>query len=408
MEATKSFNNTSVYKNSSQRVYDITDEKRELYRKISHESRLSKLAAEKGLLDSIHDINIPFFDPNLLMPQLKNNALTAVSLFSGGGGLDLGFSKAGYNHIASYELIPICKDTLSSNLQCEKIHCGPDKGDVTNIDWNNYQGKIDIVHGGPPCQPFSIAGAQKGLDDKRNMWGEFSRAVNTIKPKVFIAENVPGILNPKFKGFIKKYILDQLSDYSIATFEMHTADYGVPQIRKRVFFVGFRSKTNFNKFTPPQPTHTWSHLANKGSFYTCSLFDDGLEKTNGVRECLGLPNSGFDNLAPTIRSAFTGKRNTTSILNSTAGQKAWGDMQIWPNGVQADRKKASAFPAKNGHFRLSVQDVALIQGFPESWEFAGAVYQVLGQIGNSVSPPVAYQVALSVLNILKKKSDMYE
>jgi DNA (cytosine-5)-methyltransferase 1 len=117
---------------------------------------------------------------------------------------------------------------------------------------------------------------------------------------------------------------------------------------------------------------------------------------------LGLSNTGFDNLAPTIRSAFTGKRNTTSILNSTAGQKSWGDMEIWPNGVQSDRKKASAFPAKNGHFRLSVQDVGLIQGFPESWRFAGAVYQVLGQIGNSVSPPIAYQVALSVVKALKK------
>ncbi len=402
MELTKSFNNTSVYKNAAQKVYNITDEKREKYRKISHESRLSKLAAEQGLLDCVHEVNIPLFNPDLLMPQLENNGLTTISLFSGGGGLDLGFSKAGYKHAVSYELIPICKDTLSLNLQCEKIFCGPEEGDVTNIDWNNYQGKVDIVHGGPPCQPFSIAGSQKGLDDKRNMWGEFSRAVNTIKPKVFIAENVPGILNPKFKGFVRKCIFDQLSDYSIATFEMHAAGYGVPQIRKRVFFVGFRNKAHFNKFLPPQPTHTWEHLGNKGAFYPWSLFDDGLIKTRGVRECLGLTSTGFDNLAPTIRSAFTGKRNTTSILNSTAGQKVWGDMEIWPNGVQADRKRASAFPAKNGHFRLSVQDVGLIQGFPESWKFAGAVYQVLGQIGNSVSPPIAYQVALSVVNVLRR------
>jgi hypothetical protein len=69
-------------------------------------------------------------------------------------------------------------------------------------------------------------------------------------------------------------------------------------------------------------------------------------------------------------------------LNSTAGQKSWGDIKIWPNGVQANREKASAFPAKNNHFRLSVQDCALLQGFPEDWHFAGAVYQVLGQIGN--------------------------
>jgi len=68
-------------------------------------------------------------------------------------------------------------------------------------------------------------------------------------------------------------------------------------------------------------------------------------------------------------------------------------MKIWPNGVQADREKASDFPAKNSDFRLSVQDCSIIQGFPKSWNFAGAVYQVIGQIGNSVAPPVAYQVA---------------
>ncbi len=394
-------NNTSVYKNSAQKMYDITDEKRAWYRKISHESRLSKLSAEEGLIDSIHEVNIPRFDPDSLMPQLECNGLTAISLFSGGGGLDLGFLKAGYKHIASYELIPICKDTLTTNLKSTNIYCGPDEGDVRKINWNIYKDQIDIVHGGPPCQPFSIAGAQKGADDERNMWGEFSRAVNAIKPRVFIAENVPGILNPKFNDFVKKYILDELANYSITTFKMHTADYGVPQIRERVFFVGFRSKARLKKFTLPCPTHTWDHLGKKGSYYTCSLFDMGLEKTNGVRDCLGLQNIGFDNLAPTIRSAFTGKRNTTSILNSTAGQKAWGDMQIWPNGVQESREKASAFPAKNKHFRMSVQDVGLIQGFPESWKFAGAVYQVLGQIGNSVSPPVAYHVALSVVNALK-------
>jgi len=398
MGVAKSYNNTSVYKNVSQKEYDITDEKRELYRKISHESRLSKLDAQRELHDCIHEVNVPLFDPELLMPLRKNHGLSALSLFSGGGGLDLGFSRAGYEHIASYEIIPIYKETLVSNLQCGDINCGSTIGDVTKVEWSVYKEKIDIIHGGPPCQPFSIAGAQKGIDDERNMWGEFSRAVNSIKPNAFIAENVPGILSPKFKDFVKKYIIDQLSDYSITTFKMHTADYGVPQIRRRVFFVGFKNTTQLKKFVPPQPTHSWSHLGHR-KVHTCSLFDVELKKTSGVRECLGLSNIGFDNLAPTIRSGFTGKRNTTSILNSAAGQKSWGDLQIWPNGVQADRKKASAFPAKNGHFRLSVQDVGLIQGFPESWGFKGAAYQILGQIGNSVSPPVAYQVAVSVANV---------
>ncbi|WP_217495720.1 DNA cytosine methyltransferase [Pseudoalteromonas byunsanensis] len=329
---------------------------------------------------------------------MENNGIRALSLFSGGGGLDLGFDRAGFHHVASYELIPICKHTLNSNRPNWEVHGGPDDGDVTNIDWKQYIGLVDVVQGGPPCQPFSIAGEQKGLDDERNMWGEFNRAVNTIKPRAFVAENVMGLLNPKFQDFVKKYIIDELADYHIVKFEVHASDFGVPQIRRRVFFVGFRNPSDLAKFELPEPTHYKGHLLSKKSSH--DLFSANKPKTMGVREALGLSNIGFDNLAPTIRSGFTGKRNTTSVLNSSAGQKSWGDMGIWPNGVQSSRQKASEFPAKNKHFRLSISDVGIIQGFPEDWQFSGAVYQVLGQIGNSVAPPVAYHVAKNVAKAL--------
>jgi len=197
--------NTSVYKNIARKEYDISDEKREEYRKSSQESRIAKLDAQNGLHKVIHEINTPRLDPGKFMPPLNDNGLTALSLFSGGGGLDLGFDRAGYRHAASYELIPICKKTLTFNRRDWLVNCGPDAGDVTQIDWKHLQGKIDVIHGGPPCQPFSIAGEQKGEEDERNMWGEFNRAVNTIKPKAFVAENVLGIVSPKFEGFVKKY-----------------------------------------------------------------------------------------------------------------------------------------------------------------------------------------------------------
>lgn len=391
----------SVYKNMSQKEYNITEEKREEYRRISLESRLAKLGADNGVHTSLHAENTPILEPNELMPQLPPNDLRALSLFSGGGGLDLGFDRAGYTHKASYELIPICKETLKKNRPNWEVFGGPEEGDVTKVDWSRYEGEVDLIHGGPPCQPFSIAGQQKGEDDERNMWGEFNRAVNTIKPQAFVAENVLGLLNPKFKGFVQKYILDELSDYHIVRFEMHASLFGVPQIRKRVFFVGFKSKKAFSAFNIPNPTHSVEHLGYVAKESTASLFDEIKQRTMGVRESLGLSDIGFDNLAPTIRSGFTGKRNTTSVLNSSAGQKSWGDMELWPNGVQADRARASRFPAKYDHFRLSVKDVGLIQGFPEDWEFSGAVYQILGQIGNSVSPPIAYQVAKNVAAALR-------
>lgn len=391
---------TSVYKNPARKEYDITDEKREAYRKISQDSRLAKIIAQQCLHERVHAVNVPRLDPNDLMPKINNNGLSTLSLFSGGGGLDLGFDRAGYKHVASYELIPICKATLSLNRPDWLIFGGPEEGDVTKINWQAYEGQVDVLHGGPPCQPFSVAGEQKGQEDERNMWSEFNRAVNAIKPRAFVAENVLGLLNPKFNDFVKRYILNELADYSIVRFEMDASDYGVPQIRRRVFFVGFRDKNDLKKFHVPQPTHTKNYLANGKGANIFPLFEDALTKVLGVRFALGLTDIGFDNLAPTIRSGFTGKRNTTSILNSSAGQKSWADMQIWPNGIQADRHQASIFPAKDDHFRLSVQDVGLIQGFPESWQFAGAVYQILGQIGNSVAPPVAYNVACSVLKAL--------
>jgi DNA (cytosine-5)-methyltransferase 1 len=121
----------------------------------------------------------------------------------------------------------------------------------------------------------------------------------------------------------------------------------------------------------------------------------------GVRDALGLPAIGFDALAPTIRSGFTGPRHTTSILSSVSAQRVWERLQIWPNGVAASREAARQFVSKNGHFRLSVQDCALIQGFPATWRFHGAVYVALGQIGNAVAPPVAYAIARALTQAIR-------
>ncbi|MCL2938610.1 MAG: DNA cytosine methyltransferase [Trichodesmium sp. MAG_R02] len=114
----------------------------------------------------------------------------------------------------------------------------------------------------------------------------------------------------------------------------------------------------------------------------------------GTREALGLPNIGFDALSPTLRSGLTEPRHTTSILSSVSAQKAWEKLHIWPNEVAEIREKAHLFVAKNSHFRLSFPDCGILQGFPKSWQFSGAVYQTLGQIGNAVPPPIAYQVEI--------------
>lgn len=369
---------------------DLTEEQRAIFRATSQRSYRAKRKALAGEGPaSPHPINIPALDPTDLMPQLDDHGLAAISLFSGGGGLDLGFDRAGFGHVASYDTLEAAGATLSSNRPDWKVHSGTE-GDVKTVAWRQYRGGADVLHGGPPCQPFSTAGRQKGARDGRNLLPDFVRSVLAVRPHAFVAENVAALAGPKFQSYLRRSFYGPLAKtYHVATFQMLAHDFGVPQRRRRVVFVGFRRKRDYARFVAPPPSH---HAPEEPV--------DGLTAALGVRAALGLPDIGYDALAPTIRSTLTGPRHTTSILSSASAQRAWAKLKIWPNGVAADRAAASAFPAKNGDFRLSVADCALLQGFPEDWRFEGATYMALGQIGNSVAPPVAYAVAVAVAEAL--------
>ena len=371
--------------------YVISEETRERYRETSRRSAARKVSFLKDF-DKSNRPKIetePRLDPNDLMPKLAPNGLSCISLFAGGGGLDLGFERAGYSHHASFEILDICGETLRANRPQWDIRAGEIAGDVRAAAFSTLRG-IDVVHGGPPCQPFSTAGKQAGEDDPRNMWPEFVRCVLQARPRAFVAENVPGLLDSKFEGFVAQNILAPLANhYRVFKFKLSANDFGVPQARKRVIFVGFRAERDALRWHEPLPTH--------GDDY--SLFDT-LLPPHTARRSLGLPDIGFDVVAPTLRSGFTGPRKTTGVVNSVGSMRVWDGLKIWPNGVQPSRALADGYPPENGHYRLSVSDCALIQGFPEDWRFAGAVYQALGQIGNSVCPPVGYVVARSVADAL--------
>lgn len=371
----------------------LTAGERERYRRIAQESRRARQSALAGEgPEPVHDINSPKLNPLDLMPVRDTGGLRSLSLFSGGGGLDLGFERAGFSHVASFEIMEEAGQTLKKARPGWDVY-GGESGDVRGVDFKKWRGLVDVVHGGPPCQPFSNAGRQRGHLDERDMWPEFVRAVNEIKPMAFIGENVPALGSAKFSDYVAENILGPLSEhYHVTPVTLQACDFGVPQVRRRIFFVGFRNKRVANRWKVPQPTHYWSD----------ATIDAGGDRCMGLREALGLPDIGTDDLSPTIRSSLTGPRHTTSILNSVAAQRKFDSLKIWPNGVAASRESARAFVAKNGHFRLSVPDVALIQGFPEDWPFVGATYMTLGQIGNAVPPPLAYAVASSVADALKR------
>lgn len=367
--------------------YNISEERRDWYRRVSARARSRKLAATNGeLAGGGVRANTPSLDPATLMPPTVPHGLRALSLFSGGGGMDIGFERAGFDHVASFDILEVCGDTLRQSRPTWEVRSGQE-GDVQAHDWSRFKGVVDVVHGGPPCQPFSIAGKRQGKRDARDMWPAFIAAVREVEPAAFVAENVPGLVDARFSAYVNDVILAPLAgEYAVKTFRILASDFGVPQVRMRVFFVGFRSNGVAKEYRAPTPTHR----------STGDLFDQAPNCTDGARSALGLPDIGFDCCAPTIRSGFTGPRFSTSILNSKASQRIWEQLRIWPNGVQRSREEAAVFPPENGHFRLAVQDCAVLQGFPEEWQFSGAAYQVIGQIGNAVCPPVAYAVAKSV------------
>ena len=191
--------------------------------------------------------------------------LKALSLFTGAGGMDIGFQSQGFNVVAGIELDPSCCETLRTNMGIPII-----EGDIRDIDGvellNELKlkvGELDLVFGGPPCQPFSLAGNRKGLDDTRGqLVGEFIRIVKELKPKSFVLENVSGMVSwskgqviqmivDEFKGnmlFDKKHI-----SYKVTHKVLDASNYGVPQHRKRLFIVGNRLGKSFEF---PKPTHS--------------------------------------------------------------------------------------------------------------------------------------------------------
>jgi DNA (cytosine-5)-methyltransferase 1 len=335
------------------------------------------------------------------MPQRELNGLRALSLFSGGGGLDFGFDRAGFDHVASYEIVTSAAQTLRLNRPSWEVFDGKE-GDVTGVDWKRFRGTVDVIHGGPPCQPFSSAGRQNGHRDERNLFPEFVRAIRLVKPQAFVAENVRALGLPKFRSFLFSQVLGPLSrEYQVHTFELRAPDFGVPQVRTRFFILGISRELHV-EYVPPVPTHYSDHLSSTrgASLFACASSDQKLDTCMGARQALGLADIGFDALAPTLRSGLTGPRHTTSILSSVSALKTWNKLQIWPNGVSPTREQASRYMPDNGHFRLAVADCAILQGFSDSWQIAGPVYVAIGQIGNSVAPPVAYHLARSISGVL--------
>lgn len=324
--------------------------------------------------------------------------MNIISLFSGAGGLDLGFKKAGFNIIWANEYDKTIWETY------EKNHSTPlDKRDIRNIPSEDIP-PCDGIIGGPPCQSWSEAGALRGIEDSRGkLFYEFIRILKDKKPMFFVAENVSGMLANLHKEAVQNILsLFDNAGYNVTVNLANAANYGVPQDRKRVFYIGFRKDLNI-KYTFPEP------LAKKYTLKDAiwDLRDTAIKaqeknKTNGSG-CI-IPNHEYMNGGfSTIYMSRNRVRSwdEQSFTIQAGGRHAPIHPQA-PKMLLVEKNKRIFVPGKEHLYRrLTVRECARIQTFPDDFIFYYTdISDGYKMVGNAVPVMLAYNVAKSIADSL--------
>lgn len=315
-----------------------------------------------------------------LRPHQTENALV-LDMFAGAGGLSLGFEAAGFKTIG-YEMDKAACETYNKNLKsCHEVKL--------------YSGfaypPADIVIGGPPCQPFSVWGYQKGAADGRNGFPVFVDAIRQLQPSLFLFENVRGLLYAN-KGYFEIVIIElKKLGYSIEYQLLNAVNYGIPQNRERLFAVGIHLDTRHRgkfKFPAPHKKRVTAGEAIGDSMYTTPPESKFL--TPAMDAYVAVYEKASCCVKP--RDLYPDKPARTLTCRNLAG--ATSDMQRvrLPDG----RRR-----------RLLHREAARLQSFPDWYKFCGNETQQFNQIGNAVPPLLAYQIALSVKEYMKNGA-LYE
>jgi DNA (cytosine-5)-methyltransferase 1 len=306
--------------------------------------------------------------------------LTSLEICTGGGGQALGLEKAGFDHAAVVEIEHAACNTLRLNRPQWNIV----EGDVREFSAASFKG-IDLLAGGVPCPPFSVAGKQLGADDERDLFPEAIRLVDECRPRAVMLENVRGLLDAVFDDYRKK-VERQLKKlgYKTAWRLLNASDYGVPQLRPRVIFVGIK-KEYADSFMWPEPQHDESATVGE------TLFDlMKARKWRGAERWREMA----DSIAPTLVGGS--KKHGGPDLGPTRAKRAWAGLGVDGHGL-ADEAPARDFV---GMPRLTPRMTARLQGFPDEWQFWGKKTAAYRQIGNAFPPPVAEAVGSRIAECL--------
>ena len=343
----------------------------------------------------------------------KTSKLTALSLFSGGGGLDIGFSAAGFNIACSSDIDPYSCKTLLINSGKRPFykHAIALPADINQISAASLlepaglsDSAIDLIVGGPPCQAFSVFGRRKGLGDPRgNLVWEYLRIIKEVKPQAFVFENVAG-LKSIHGGNLFQEILEALSVnglYTVADHSYQVADFGIPQFRDRIFFIGTKNGIKVPKMVP---THGDGELFDNRKYRTVGEALSGLPaigSNSQIRNHYGREHS--QRIVNRYKSLVFGERDPKTRINKLHPERPSYTIIV---GSDKGGGKGHVHPYEPRE--VTPRESARMQTFPDWWEFAGTGRHVIRQVGNAVPPLfaaiLAEHVKYHVFQASKKRS----
>ena len=393
--------------------------------------------------------------------------MKSVELFAGAGGLAMGVARAGFEHHRIVESDQWCCETINHNRLrgARPIAAWPPVSptDIKHISFDGLAVDVDLVSGGPPCQPFSLGGKHRGQADARNLFPDLVRAVRVLRPRAIIVENVKGLLRKSFDPYFKYITLtltyptlvpardegwtDHMArlerhhtsggelEYRVDFELLNAADYGVPQRRERVFIVAFRADLGIEwSFRDNLPrTHSpdsllwdqwvtgdyWyrhgiplakrpkppSHVRSRVESLSPTLIPSAGRPWRTVRDAIhDLPDPRSDEASAFANHSFNpGARSypghTGSPLDLPAKALKAGDHGV-PGGENTLRHP-------NGHVRyFTVREAARLQTFPDAYEFHGSWTETMRQLGNAVPVQLSFCVADSVANALGRDASV--
>lgn len=336
----------------------------------------------------------------------------AISLFSGCGGLSLGFKAAGVDVFAHLEIDDGLSDIYASNFTASR-RIGSDIRDVNGdrlAQLKNEMGRIDLIIGGPPCQGFSLAGKRKADDPRNSLFRDYLRFVDTFRPKVAVLENVRLLTSMKDPDgrLVKDRITSEFKNrgYAVDIFEVNAQSYGVPQHRERVFFIAVdRSLKTKPSFPVPSHSETTDLFGGLVPYRTFADATSDLtyiesgesDKADPLHQAVHHPRHVLDWLWD-VPQGSSAHDNADPTMRPPSGYNTTYKRQVWDEPASTVQTTFGMISGcRNVHpistRSLTIREAARIQSFPDSYNFVGSLGTIRTGIGNAVPPLLAFAIA---------------